>query len=461
MEPLNVSVKNKPVEVIAKILMYQAGPNDLIDFESPTISEYAILLGPVQYDDASTTSGIAGGNIKEVYIVQNGRKLHGIAERQTLVDYIERYRLAMPLVKITWSNKGCYVSSPDITGPQELTYDYHRVINTHLYRRAFGCRAAARRVAHAIKEGDRIGMGRATLLVRHLARKPSNSLSHIHSLMSSEAQMTNGPSAAENDEHVDDKCAVNNTDGCLCGDSTVSTVNDRDSDVGVQVTPSTAGCLQRSGSEPKICRICLEDEQSGPLVVPCKCNGSMKYVHLACVRTWVQGRLKIKDEEGKPHITYFLQNLKCELCSVPYPSYVDVESVWTDFLGIEEPAPPYAVLEPENSSHTGLHIASIAKQPVTIGRSSESGIVLQDISVSRCHAILQYCDGQFVIEDKCSKFGTVLYMGDNFTIPVERDHPIAIKIGTDVLCIEARSSRASLSALCCFAYNPNSVRVIV
>jgi hypothetical protein len=51
------------------------------------------------------------------------------------------------------------------------------------------------------------------------------------------------------------------------------------------------------------CRICFETE--GPLYSPCKCNGSVKYVHGACLLQWIQTRTcGIKDT--------------CELCKESY-----------------------------------------------------------------------------------------------------------------------------------------------
>ena len=39
---------------------------------------------------------------------------------------------------------------------------------------------------------------------------------------------------------------------------------------------------------PKICKICMEntDSRDNPLISPCDCDGSMKYVHTECVNTW-------------------------------------------------------------------------------------------------------------------------------------------------------------------------------
>jgi hypothetical protein len=38
----------------------------------------------------------------------------------------------------------------------------------------------------------------------------------------------------------------------------------------------------------KACRICLDDmeEEANPFITPCKCAGSMKFIHLQCLREW-------------------------------------------------------------------------------------------------------------------------------------------------------------------------------
>jgi hypothetical protein len=42
------------------------------------------------------------------------------------------------------------------------------------------------------------------------------------------------------------------------------------------------------------CRICLEPgEFSNPLICPCKCSGSVRYIHLQCLRTWLGKRLNV------------------------------------------------------------------------------------------------------------------------------------------------------------------------
>ena len=43
------------------------------------------------------------------------------------------------------------------------------------------------------------------------------------------------------------------------------------------------------GSPPEdapTCRICMGDASEGRLFSPCKCKGSMKYVHVHCLQRW-------------------------------------------------------------------------------------------------------------------------------------------------------------------------------
>ena len=38
--------------------------------------------------------------------------------------------------------------------------------------------------------------------------------------------------------------------------------------------------------EEKLCRLCWGDEDDGPLVQPCACRGSAKFIHKACLERW-------------------------------------------------------------------------------------------------------------------------------------------------------------------------------
>ena len=50
------------------------------------------------------------------------------------------------------------------------------------------------------------------------------------------------------------------------------------------------------------CRICYEDDSKEPLIVPCSCSGSMKYIHTSCLQKWFM----------------HTQNTMCNVCKQPF-----------------------------------------------------------------------------------------------------------------------------------------------
>ena len=57
--------------------------------------------------------------------------------------------------------------------------------------------------------------------------------------------------------------------------------------------PAHASSSQLSKGE-SICRICLSDdyEQDNPMISPCKCKGTMKFIHLECLKEWLNCKWK-------------------------------------------------------------------------------------------------------------------------------------------------------------------------
>ncbi|GIX64609.1 FHA domain protein, putative [Babesia caballi] len=473
MGPLNVADSAVPVQIQVRMLVYQADQVELLDFEKKAVSEDSLTIRNPKVV-ANGANGVREARVRpsDIYIIQNGRKMHPIANPAEVSAYLDRYPNALVIARIVWSEKGCFVCSSELPNVPTAGEECYRVVSKHLQGHTFSFHLGSKRGRVAVNEGDRLRFGRSTLVVRYLARHSTNSLTYLHGLMSqdqSTEQRTEGSAVEQADATAGGSPAecgeaqvVRAVDACPIGCSVESTARDRADDAAAQAeledtagaaTPATAA----GEPEQKMCRICLEDEELGPLIIPCKCKGSMGYVHLECIRTWVQGRLKVKDGEGKSQFSYFLRNLRCELCGVPYPSYVDVDSVMTEFLGIEEPAAPYVVLEPEGGGQSGLYVSSVVKRPISIGRSSDSDVLLHDISASRLHAVMYYRDGHFFLEDEHSKFGTLLHVGKSFSLPVGDGCPVVLRFGTAVLSIEAKPERR-LPRFCCFGASRNLVR---
>ena len=71
-------------------------------------------------------------------------------------------------------------------------------------------------------------------------------------------------------------------------------------------TPLSAERCDSSLSNVDVCRICqcdsCEIQKESPLVAPCLCSGSLKFVHQACLQKWIKSSDK----------------LSCELCMFEY-----------------------------------------------------------------------------------------------------------------------------------------------
>lgn len=63
-------------------------------------------------------------------------------------------------------------------------------------------------------------------------------------------------------------------------------------------------------SKSAICKICLseeEDSENDPLITPCSCSGTMKYMHLSCLKEWMKSKVrKVETDNCK---TYVWENL--------------------------------------------------------------------------------------------------------------------------------------------------------
>lgn len=67
---------------------------------------------------------------------------------------------------------------------------------------------------------------------------------------------------------------------------------------------------QKIGTENtpnKFCRVCYEKEQKDdPLIAPCQCEGSIKYIHSSCIKKWIINSKNLFD------------NPQCEVCKKYY-----------------------------------------------------------------------------------------------------------------------------------------------
>ena len=84
--------------------------------------------------------------------------------------------------------------------------------------------------------------------------------------------------------------------------------------------PNTASSVH---SKSTVCKIWLSEEEDlseDPLIVPWRCNGTMRYLHVSCIKEWIKSKCRIIETQHCK--TYVWENLFCELCKEKYPDYV-------------------------------------------------------------------------------------------------------------------------------------------
>jgi len=105
---------------------------------------------------------------------------------------------------------------------------------------------------------------------------------------------------------------------------------------------------------------------------------------------------------------------------------------------------PYIILESlnseKNSSRT-VHTVTITsdRTSFTLGRGHDSDLRINDISVSRKHASIEYKDGRYYFVDLKSKFGTLALLSHDVEL-VEQNSQ-TFQIGRTVVTLKAKSTQ--------------------
>lgn len=174
-----------------------------------------------------------------------------------------------------------------------------------------------------------------------------------------------------------------------------------------------------NSSEQEVCRICLSSDSSdnNPLVSPCKCSGSMSQVHIDCLKHWLKN--KIFSRVTKKAMTFYAKDLICELCKDPISPVVVQKGKKFSLVDFNAPANYcYLVLEEysvDRNTKNGIHLLILKdNQSLVIGRSQECDLKINDITVSRQHCSVIFNKSGFYLQDKLSKFGTLIKMHSHF-----------------------------------------------
>ena len=203
---------------------------------------------------------------------------------------------------------------------------------------------------------------------------------------------------------------------------------------------------------PAPCRICLSEQSTpnDPLISPCRCAGTMRFIHLNCLKEWLKS--KISSRLSEKGMSYYLKDLTCELCKCNLPAFITHNEVKINLLTIIFPLKSYIILEefkPERHIKHGLHVISLNEsEHGTVGRGHDCDIKISDISVSRNHCKVRLVNSQFFLQDSKSKFGTLAKLKRSFMF--RRNYDVTIQVSRTVLKMVYKTPWTCKSLCACF-----------
>ena len=164
----------------------------------------------------------------------------------------------------------------------------------------------------------------------------------------------------------------------------------------------------------RCCRICyLEEEtESNPLIQPCLCSGSLKYIHLDCLKKWIGTRNWTRVENNENVCIYLIKEIDCELCKNKLPDYIRHKNKLYKIIEFKIDFKNYISFENltlDKQKNKFIYVINLdKKKDIKIGRGHEANIILSDISVSRVHCLLNVYNKNVYLQDNEAKYGTLV-----------------------------------------------------
>ena len=189
----------------------------------------------------------------------------------------------------------------------------------------------------------------------------------------------------------------------------------------------------------KVCRICYmpeEDEDNNPLVQPCICDGSLKYIHLQCLSQWIHTHSCEKLETNNKCSIYLIKPVECELCKTKFPDYIKFKDRFFPLIDFTNEYKSYLTLESltlDKYHNKFIYVVSLEKdRKIPIGKHQKCEIILSDRSIESVHCFMIVNNKQIYLEDNDSKFGTLVLVQTN-RIKLYQDVPLYLQIGRSFL----------------------------
>ena len=198
------------------------------------------------------------------------------------------------------------------------------------------------------------------------------------------------------------------------------------------------------------CRICLSEmyTEINPLICPCNCDGTMKYIHLRCLQRALRSKVTTRASEST--LSFSWKVMSCDLCKKPYPYRFILGDQSIELIQIPKPPEKFIILEglcKDKNASKWLHVICLnSKDSIRIGRANECELRMTDISVSRMHGNIKLIGEQFYLEDKGSKFGTLVQI--KRPVALDPSNEISIQSGRTLFSLSVKKPWSIIPA--CF-----------
>ena len=175
-----------------------------------------------------------------------------------------------------------------------------------------------------------------------------------------------------------------------------------------------------------------------PLLNLCQCN---KIIHYKCLKNILKNNIDIPNEKEKKKeniIEYKCKNFLCNECLTSYPIQFKILDKLYSLIDIgEQNTSNYLILEILNDFNEGdniirkLYLIKLENnQKISIGRYDENHISIKDSFVSGKHAEILNENGNIIIKDNNSKFGTLVLIKGNVRV---LDKKINLQVGNSYI----------------------------
>ena len=367
---------------------------------------------------------------------------------------------------------------------------------------------------YRLKEGDIIKLGRLWLIVRviHIPNKKEKEkekrfqIKDTDCIMVSYHNQGNQSLNIKDDFKDDNKLYANLIDNSDDNDESSDSEKTKKNNKNKINIIGDKKEKEKKNNSQKICRICYleeDDANLNPLIRPCKCSGSMKYIHLKCLIFWIKTKIEIDNSEYLDNGKYTIfssEKIECELCKEIFPDYLKHNNRLYNLMDLEQnfgeekdnennniiiteseinkkeknkkksdeeksqrgggggggtkkkSEVPYIVFDSisyEKNTPSYRYIAKFSNNELKIGRGIDMDLIMNDLSISRNHCHLELNEnGEVLLNDTNSKFGTLILVQTK-KIEILEKQTLTIQVGRTFFNILYKKHNSLFS--CCHA----------